>query len=74
MRRPLLCLLGLHATSQRRASTLIEVDGFHRPGARLIAECDRPGCTYSAQVGEAVLVPWKDVRIAPDRIADDGRG
>lgn len=71
MCRPLLCLLGLHATSQRRASTLIKVGGVHRVGERLIAECDRPGCTYSAQIGEAVAVPWDRVRIVPDRLADD---
>lgn len=69
--RPLLCMLGLHAKSQRRASTLVKVGPLLRPGYRLIAECDRPGCTYCAEVAPPVEVPLSDVRVIPDRIARD---
>lgn len=67
--RPLLCKLGLHATSERRASTWVKVGNVHRPGYRVVAECDRPMCTYSTEVAAAVVVPSDQARIVPDRIA-----
>lgn len=68
--RPALCLLGLHATSERRASTTTKVGGMLHPAYRVIAECDRPGCTYSAVIEDAVVVPLSACRIIPDQMAD----
>lgn len=50
--RPLLCMLGWHATSTRRVPKSVPrmVPGVGEVYAnewRLIAECDRPGCTYA---------------------------
>lgn len=77
--RPLLCLLGLHATSQRRAATLVvdrtyetgsatQLGVVHTYGYRVIEECDRPGCCYSAEVSPAVAEP---IAISGDGSVDD---
>lgn len=67
--RPLLCMLGLHDTSQRRAATLVVDETYghgsathygivHTYGYRVIEECDRPRCGYSAEVSPPVAAPW----------------
>ena len=48
--RPLLCILGRHVTSRRRAATSRRVGDLHETVYRLLDECDRPGCTYVVEV------------------------
>lgn len=54
--RPLLCLLGLHATTKRRAAGTIKVGDMYHMGYRLITDCQRLTCPYVREIVPVTVV------------------